>query len=234
MSKLRTIIVEDDLVASKSLELLLPKLQEVELVSIFSDAESALAYLAKESVDLIFLDVQMPGMSGIEMLEELHSVPEVVMTTSSAEYASDAFELEVRDFLLKPITLPRLKAAMAKVRKAKEQLDELAYQSKLNEIYIRVDGVLTRIPIEQLLYFENVGDYVKVITESKSYIIYGALKAIALRLKHPRLLKVHRSYIVNLGKIKDIEDNSISLENGKIIPVSRAHKNLLMDSLNIL
>ncbi len=100
-------------------------------------------------------------------------------------------------------------------------------------MYLKSDGKLIRVPYSDVLYFENVGDYIKVITSNGNYVIHGALKSIDARLSYPRFFKVHRSYIVNLDYIKDIEDNTLVIDK-KVIPISRAHKPTLLKSLNIL
>lgn len=231
---IKSIIVEDDAISKISLEKLIGKLDDVDVVETFESGEKALNFLNKDKVDLVFLDVELEDMSGLELMDNLETLPGIIMTTSNTEYALDAFAYDVVDFLLKPITLPKLEQAIHKYNRSVRALQDLANTSRLEEIYLRVDGALVRVPVSEILYFENVGDYVKIITEGKTHVLYGALKSIDQRLRHPRLLKVHRSFIINLGKIKDIQDNSILLENGKLIPVSRAHKNVLLDNLNIL
>jgi len=234
MSILKSIIAEDDEISQLHLQNLCEQIKEVELLSIFSNGKDTLKYLEKNPVDLIFLDIEMPDMTGLELLEKLDFHPAIIVTTVNKEYALNAFDFDVTDFLLKPVNLPRLQSAIEKVKSEKQQQDQIAESSFLNELYIKVDGRLVRISVEDIVYFENVGDYIKVITEDKTHVIYGVLKNINERLRHPRLLKVHRSYIINLGKVKDIADNSVVMNNSKVIPISRAHKPVLLHSLNIL
>jgi len=234
MKKFKSVIIEDDKMASKSLEITLKKIKEIELIQSFDNPKEALKFIHENKQDLLFLDVEMPGMTGLELLEQLNYSPQVVMTTSNKDYAYDAFEFGITDFLIKPITLPRVEAAVAKVQERDEILNSKIQESHSNEIYLKVDGRYVRIPISELMYFENVGDYIKAITERGNFVIHGTLKSLDSRLKHPRLLKVHRSFIVNLGKIADIDDTGIIMENKKLIPVSRAHKPILIKTINII
>ena len=233
----KTIVVEDEPLARKSLERLCEKSEQLVLKASFEDAESALVYLEKESIDLILLDVEMPGMSGLELMDKLTYLPQIIITSSKPEYAFDAFEYDVTDFLKKPATQDRFIKAIEKVLEREAsismKLNKLSSASAANELYVKSDGRYTRLPYSEILYFENVGDYVKVVTADASFIIHGALKAIDAKLEYPRFLKVHRSFIVNLDKIVDIEDNSLVIAKN-MIPISRAHKPVLMNNLNIL
>lgn len=230
---LNTIILEDNPLDSAVLEKYCTGNENVNLVSAFSTGSSILEFMQGEKADLLFLDVEVPDFSGLDLLQKLPYHPQVIMTTSNKEYAVEAFEFEVADFLLKPLKLPRFTKAVGKAMGNHERLNTIALASKATELYVRSDGRLTRIPYDSILYFENVGDYIKVITEKGNHIIYGALKSLADRLSHPRFLKVHRSYIVNLDRVVDIEDNSIVIDK-KIIPISRGHKAQVLSSINII
>ena len=230
---LKTIIVDDDKIAIKSLETLCKKVNTIDLLSSFEDPNLALEYLSKKSVDLILLDIEMPELTGLELLNKLTIMPQVIFTTSNKEYAYDAFEYEVTDFIKKPITRERFLKSIEKAVDRDENLKEIAKDSNLKEIYIRTDGRIVRISIDDILYFENVGDYVKIITVDKVHIINIALKHLHVKLNHPRLMKVHRSYIVNMDKIKDIQENTMVI-NKKVIPISRAHKSIVMNTINII
>lgn len=227
------IIVEDEIMARKSLEKLCEKSEILNLIGSYESAEAALEIFRESEIELIFLDIEMPGMSGLELITALPYLPQIIFTTSNKEYAFEAFEYDVTDFLKKPVTQTRFLKAVEKAQKREEQLSAIALSSKQSEIYIKTDGRLVRIAFSEILYFENVGDYIKVISELGNFIFHGTIKALDSRIAHPRFLKVHRSYIVNLDKIKDIEDNTLVIEK-KVIPISRAHKSILMRHINIL
>ncbi len=230
---MKTIIIEDNPLEETLMRHFIDNTEELEFVQAFNNCTDGLKYIEKEKIDLLFLDVELPDMTGIQMMDQMSFVPQIVITTSNKDYAFEAFEYEVSDFLKKPISPKRFQKTLEKVIANHERRNDVALASAAAEIYVKNDGKFTRVPYEDILYFENVGDYIKVITESGMHIIYGALKTLAERLKHPRFLKVHRSYIVNLDKIGNIEDNSL-LIGKKVIPISRAHKPVVMGSINIL
>lgn len=230
---LNCLIVEDEVMARKSLSILCQKIDNLNLVDALSNAEEALPVLESKKIDLLLLDIEMPGMSGIELLEQVVEIPQVIFTTGNKQYAYEAFEYDVTDFLKKPITQPRFIKAINKAFLRHEKLNAIATASENNEIYVKSFGRYTRLLLSDILYFENQGDYINVVTDKDSYVIHGSLKSVEAKINHPRFLKVHRSYIINLDKIVDIEDNSIVISSN-VIPISRAHKPILMRSLNIL
>lgn len=232
--KLKSIIVEDEPMASKALERMCEKSKHVELLANYENAEKVLEHFADLDIQLIFLDIEMPGLSGLELLDKLPYLPQIIFTTSNVEYAFQAFEYDVTDFLKKPIIPGRFEKAVEKAIQIEERYNAINLESAKHELFIKTDGKYIRVPYSEILYFENVGDYVKVITEKLgTQVIYGALKSIDERLNYPRFLKVHRSFIVNLEKIVDIEDNTLVIGK-KVIPISRAHKPILLKNINIL
>ena len=231
MDKLKCIIVDDEIMARKSLERLCKKAENLEVIAICENAEEAIDFLKKDSVDLIFLDIEMPGLTGIEFLSAVSILPQIIFTTSKTEYAFEAYQHQVTDYLQKPIDYSRFLLAVEKALEIQKQND--FYKAAAEEVYIREEGKYIRVSYDTILYFENVGDYVKVVTDTGNHIIYSTLKSIAKKLNNTRFLKVHRSYIVNLGKIKDIDESSLVI-NRKVIPISRANRPVLMGRLNIL
>jgi DNA-binding LytR/AlgR family response regulator len=217
--------------ARKSLERLCKKTENLEVIAICENAEEAIDFLKKDTVDLIFLDIEMPGLTGIEFLSAVSILPQIIFTTSKTEYAFEAFQHQVTDYLQKPIDYSRFLLAVEKAVEIQKQND--FYKAAAEEVYIREEGKYIRVAYDTILYFENVGDYVKVVTDTGNHIIYSTLKSIAKKLNNTRFLKVHRSYIVNLAKIKDIDESSLVI-NRKVIPISRANRPVLMGRLNIL
>lgn len=230
--KLNCIVVDDDLMARKSLERLCEKNEHIDLIGVFENGQLALDFLStNDTVDLMFLDVEMPELSGIEVLEKLTVLPMVVFITAKTEYAYEAFEFSALDYLRKPITMPRFEQSVLKAVETMEKRQ--VFREESNEVYVRDNGRFVRVPCDDILFFENVGDYVRVKTEKTQHIIHGTLKSIDEKLNDARFLKVHRSYIVNLSKIKDIEENSLVIEK-TVIPISRANKGELLGRLKIL
>lgn len=224
-------IVDDEIMARKSLQRFCEKHENLNVVQICENANDALSYLTEHSVDLVFLDIEMPELSGLEFLEQVTTLPQIIFTTSKTEYAYEAFEYSITDYLKKPINFTRFQQAVEKA--IEEQQKNNAYRANAKEVYLKVEGKYVRVAYHEILYFENAGDYVKVKTIESSYIIYSTLKNIDAKLNNPQFLKVHRSFIVNLNKIKDIEEGTLVIDK-KVIPISRANKSILMSKLNIL
>ncbi len=232
---LNCMIVDDDLLARKALSHLCKKMDNLNVVQVCESATVALEFLAEEEIDLIFLDIEMPELSGIDFLDRMVTMPQVVFTTSKTEYAFEAFEYEVTDYLKKPIKFPRFQKAVEKVVEVYQKNNDTTGNSNINanEVYLRENGKLIRVSYENIEYFENAGDYILVKTGEGKHIIHGTLKSIDAKLNHPLFLKVHRSFIVNLSKIKDIEENTLVIDK-KVIPISRANKPVLLGKLNML
>jgi len=228
--KLKCIIVEDEVMARKSLQRLCEQHESLDLVSVFENAEDALVFLSTEKVDIIWLDIEMPGLSGFDLLENLTSIPQVIMTTTKTEYAFDAYQYQVTDYLKKPVMLPRFKMAVDKVLELNSRKTTISTQRQ--EIYVKADGRYIRLPYTDILFIENVGDYVKIYTHDNSYIIHTTMKYLEEKLGN-QFLRVHRSFIVHLDKIVDIEENNLVIAK-KVIPISRANKPELMNRLNML
>ncbi|HAA16881.1 MAG TPA: DNA-binding response regulator [Cytophagales bacterium] len=228
---MRAIIVEDDKIQRTHLQKVCEQLSDVEVVACFENALDAMGFLKEEAVDVIFLDIEMPDFNGMDFVKQVSDLPQIVFTTGKEQYALEAFEHHVTDYLLKPITLPRLLKAVERV---KGMMADRAETVSEDDIFVRSEGSIVRIPVEELQYVETLGDYVVFVMEDgKKHIVHSTLKAMAAKLSHPKLLKVHRSYIVNLSKVVDIEETNMVVAD-KVIPISRAHKSILMARINVL
>lgn len=235
---LKVIIVEDEPLSRGFLERYCEKLGDIEVAGSFEDAEIALQYLHKNEIDVIFLDVEMPNLSGFQLLDQMIYMPKVILTTSKTDYAFDAFQYGVADYLKKPIAFTRFKEALDKIKlsisKEHQPIHNKSQEVNQNEIYIKSEGKLTRLNFEDILYIESIGDYVKYITSAKNYIALSTLKAVEEKMTLIGcFMKVHRSYIVNLHKIKDIQDNTLLIE-GKVIPISRAYQSEVKSRINVV
>ncbi|GAB2799907.1 LytTR family DNA-binding domain-containing protein [Rhabdobacter roseus] len=217
--------------ARQLLEHLCAKRPELTVAGVCSSAEEALQILDRQRVELLFLDVEMPGMTGLQLLDLLPYTPHVVMTTSKTEYAFDAFQYQVVDYLKKPVTLPRFSQAVDKVLELLKSATSQAPSP--TDIYVRSDGRFIRLSLDDVLYIENIGDYVKIRTVNQSHVVHTTMKNLEEKLDPKRFLRVHRTFIVNLGRIVDIEENTLVISD-KVIPISRANKAELMNRLTIL
>jgi DNA-binding LytR/AlgR family response regulator len=228
--KYSSIIVEDLQAAADFLKKYCERSGIIDVEGHFLNAEDALTYLSENLVDLIFLDVEMPGLSGFELMDRLVYTPQVILTTSKTEYAYDAFQYNVTDYLKKPFTYQRFLEAIQKVQTRK---DEQEAESSADHIFIKADGKLVRLENDDILYVESMGDYVKFITAGKRYITHNTIKNLEAQLDTQRFLKVHRSFIVNLSRIDDIQENSLYIQ-GTNIPISKAHKSKVMQRIKVV
>ena len=224
------LIVEDLQVAADYLAKCCEKSGVIEVKSHFTNVHEALVYLNKNAVDLLFLDVEMPGATGFELLDQLAYQPKVILTTSKSEYAYDAFEYNVTDFLKKPFTYQRFQEAIQKVLTPPT---ETAHPATADHIFIKSDGRLVRLNNDDILYIESMGDYVKFVTADKKYITHNTIKNLEEKVNRRHFVKVHRSYIINITKIDDIRENDLFIK-GTEIPISKAHRPDILKRLNII
>ncbi len=228
--KMNCVIIEDLKVAADYLSRCCEKSGRIEVMGHFPDVKSALEYLNNNTVDLLFLDVEMPGATGFELLDNIAYKPKVILTTSKEEYAYNAFEYKVEDFLKKPFTYNRFIEALDKVSAENEISGTPGKSNSGNHIFIKSDGKLIRLNNEDILFIESMGDYVKFVTREKKYVTYNSIKNLEEKVNKDYFMKVHRSYIINLLKIDDIRENDLFI-NGIEIPIS---KNLRADVLKRL
>lgn len=226
------VIIEDLPVAAEYTRKCCEKSGQLEVLGQFGNAEEALDFLNTTTVDLLFLDVEMPGATGFELLDQLPYTPKVILTTSKPEYAYDAFEYRVVDFLKKPFTYQRFQEALQKLQE-KTEVVSTDNNPLNNAIFIKSDGKLVRLNNEDILYIESMGDYVKFVTLDKKYITHNTIKALEEKVNKEYFMKVHRSYIINITKIDDIRENDLFIR-GTEIPISKAHKSEVLKRLNII
>ncbi len=228
--KFKCIIVDDEPLSLSFLERYCEKQGNLEVTGSFADAETAFDYLKCNEIDILFLDVEMPGITGFELLDKLLYMPKVILTTSKTEYAFDAFQYHVTDYLKKPFPFNRFQES---VKKVTESLNSTTVETTADDIFIKAEGKFIRLNYQDILYIESMGDYVKYFTSSKNYLTHSTLKAVEEKMNPQQFMKVHRSYIVNLRKIKDIQDHSLLIES-KVIPISKSLKPVVMDRLNVV
>jgi len=221
---IKCIIIEDEPAAREILERNLSQCPELEWCGSFEDAFSAQSFLDRTQVDLIFLDINLPGRSGISFLRSLINPPLVIITTANSQYAVDGFDLEVVDFLLKPFSFERFYKA---VNKAKERLIPKPVNAFIRKISVKADKRIYQIDLDELLYIEACGDYTTVCCTDKKVIAHETLKNWEERLKGNSFQKIHRSIIINLQKIDHIEGNMAIIGKHKL-PISEAYREQLI------
>jgi DNA-binding LytR/AlgR family response regulator len=238
---MRCLIIDDETTARAIISHLCSQVDSLEVVGEFPNAIEAIKFLNKNSVDLIFLDIHMPDFTGFDFIDTLKSPPRIVLTTSDKEFAIEAFSYEcIVDYLVKPVALPRFLKAIQKVEGALKAAPAKAIpvaQGATNsfgkELYVNIDRRLIKIDFESIFLIEAKGDYIQIKTDEKNYTVHSTLKKIEDKLPEELFLKVHRSYIINIKRIIDIEDNSVLIARD-VIPISRANRPELMKRLNLL
>lgn len=210
---------------------------QIKDLEVTGDVDSAIAaynFIQEQPVDILLLDIQMPGMNGLELTKNLgNHRPVIIFTTAIKEYAVEAFELNVADYLVKPVTPSRFIQAIDRARTIIESNKE---EVKLNNdefIFIRDSNIVKRLNVDDILFAEAMGDYVKLHTPQKFFAVHATLKSVEERLPEHQFIRVHRSYIVALHKIDTIQDGAIVI-GSKSIPVADAYRSQLNRRMNIL
>lgn len=231
---IKCIVIDDDKMSRELLSAYISKLDRLNQVGEFDNALDGIKFLKQNEVDVIFLDIEMPDFSGLDMLKSIPELPQVIFVTSNREYAVEAFEHSVCDFLVKPVDFSRFVKASERVVPKSQGTTESNEADSANKkyIFIKVDTRFVKLNLDDILYLEANGDYVVFKTMNKGYIVHTTMKKINDKLPDNKFIKVHRSYIVNIDKIVDIEDTTLLIDK-KIIPVSRSKKDDLMKSLNL-
>lgn len=235
------IIIDDEKMARTILKTLCNEVKSLQLIEEFSSAIQAMKFLNNTKVDLIFLDIHMPDFNGLDFIRSLKNPPKIILTTSDPKFAIEAFEYDfIVDYLLKPITSSRFEKAIAKAEKMTISKNVTSLPSEKtttkdieNDFYVNIDRRLIKIDLPSIYLVEAKGDYIKIKTEEKEYTVHSTLKKIEEKLPDSLFLKVHRSYIINIKKIIDIEDNSVLIKRD-VIPVSRSKRPELMKRLDLL
>ena len=227
MSAIKCIIVDDEPLAIEIMESYVQKVDQLELKGSFRNAVSAFSFLQSNPVDLIFLDIQMPKLTGIDFLKTLKNPPKVIFTTAYRDYALDGFELEIVDYLLKPIPFDRFLKAVGRVIQQPLQApvkNTVVSESPDQPLFFKVDKKMVKVNMNDILYIESIKDYVKVKTKDKEIITQQKIGYLEESLPKHIFLRIHRSFIAAINKIESYSASEIEI--GKIqLPIGRNYKN---------
>lgn len=229
----KALIIDDNKVARVMLVEMLRKVDGIELVAEFEDAPSAISTLKKGSIDILFLDVEMPGMSGFELLKILPDKPLTILVTAQAGYAVEAFELNVVDYLVKPFSVSRVILAVERAVELLQVKNTKVNQVENNNIFIRDGKTIRKILLQSILWLEAKGDYVKIVTQQGNFIFHNTLRNLEEKLSGGEFVRIHRGYLVPISKIDYIEDGAAFIQ-GTPLPVSENYKNELLKNLRLL
>lgn len=216
------IIVDDEPLAVDLLKDYVTKLDHLELKGSFHNPLEALSYLQNESVDLIFLDIQMPELNGVQFGKIIGKKAKIIFTTAYPDYAVEGFELNAADYLVKPITLQRFIEAVNRIQEQSENNDTAVTKNQKDFLMVKTEYRRQKVNYDDILYFKGMGDYVSIVTEENKIMTLENMKSFMEKLPNDQFIRVHKSYIVSIHKIDFVERNRISI-NKELIPISATY-----------
>lgn len=229
MSAFNCLIVDDEPMARKIIEGYCKNIKNLQVVASCENAFEATEALAKQPVDILFLDINMPVISGLNFLKTLRQPPQVILTTAYKEFALEGFELGVCDYLLKPISIERFLKAVQKAiatipqKETQTSVAEKQTEKVQEELVLKSETKTFKIPVSEILYLEAKGNYTNIVTETEEHKIYSPLYKIEEELSPKHFLRIHRSYIVSISKIRLANSNTVKLGKQEL-PVGRNYK----------
>lgn len=235
--KTKCMIVDDEPLARDLMRSHIEKLENFEIVADCHNAMKALSVLREKHVDLIFLDIQMPQITGIEFLKTLKHPPKVIFTTAFREYAIEGFELDVVDYLLKPITFERFLKSVNKYYQMCQDQVQVVPSTKSEKvaeesfIYVKENKKVIKIYLSEIRYIEGFSEYIQIYTEKRKILTKTSMSLMETKLPAENFLRIHKSYIVPFNKIEAFTANTIEI-HGKELPIGRNFKNAVLNSLN--
>lgn len=230
---MKCIIIDDDLKAQLLIKQLIMAEENIEILDVFTNPVEAINFLKKNNVDLIFLDVEMPEMTGMEFLEAIEgNEAKVILTTSHEKYALDAFNYRVEGYLVKPIRIASFKRAIKKL----ESIYEKTIVTKKDDeqlVFIKKGTTIHKINYKEISYIECLGDYVSIFTDLGKFTIHGTMKEMEDKFNQDGFMRIHRSYIIQKNKIETIQDDNVFIQK-KPIPIGKTYKQDIYRNLNFI
>jgi len=236
--KTKCLIVDDEPLARDLIRNYIEKLDGFQIVGECADAMKALKALRDHPVDLMFMDIQMPQITGIEFLKTLKKPPKVIITTAYRQYAIEGFDLDVVDFLLKPITFERFLKAVNKYYQVnvneQQQLSVVNGNAYSDEpfIYVKENKRVLKIHLHEILYMEGLSEYVQIYTEDKKIVTKNSMTNMQSKLPDSEFMRIHKSYIVSMSKIQAFTTSTVEVP-GKKLPIGRSYKNAVLEALQL-
>jgi len=225
--KINCVIIDDEPLAIKVVENHLKEFQNFEIIATFSNPIEALSLLEKAEIDVLFLDINMPKMNGLDFAKSLNSKTNIIITSAYREYAVESYDLNVLDYLVKPIPFNRFLKTINKInqqiffkKESKQKEDSTSNESFM---FLKVDKKLVKINFEELQYIESLKDYIKVFTLSQTFLVHKSLTSITEELPD-NFIRIHRSYTIAIDKVKSVEGNLVEIANTRI-PIGRKYVN---------
>ncbi|MDQ6471865.1 LytTR family DNA-binding domain-containing protein [Flavobacterium sp. LHD-80] len=220
--KIKCVLIDDEPLAIKVLQNYFTNFTDFEVVATFNNSLEALDFINSTPVDAVFLDINMPMMTGFELISLIENKTKVIITTAFREFAAESYDLDVLDYLVKPIPLPRFIKCINKITTEYNLKNNIKVETVKGDshIFIKVDKKMMKINIEEILFVEGMKEYIKVVTPDKTYITHKSLTSLSEELPADRFLRIHKSYVIALNKVKSIEGNRIQIQS-YTIPIGR-------------
>jgi two-component system LytT family response regulator len=220
--KIKCVLIDDEPLAIKVLQNYFTNFTDFEVVATFNNSLEALDFINNTPVDAVFLDINMPMMTGFELISLIENKTKVIITTAFREFAAESYDLDVLDYLVKPIPLPRFIKCINKITTEFNLKNNIKVETTKGDshIFIKVDKKMMKINIEEILFVEGMKEYIKVVTPDKTYITHKSLTSLSEELPADRFLRIHKSYVIALNKVKSIEGNRIQIQS-YTIPIGR-------------
>ena len=231
--KIKCIIIDDEPLAIKVIETHLKEMPEMELVATFNSPIDALPLMTDDSIDVLFLDINMPKMNGLEFLRTLTNKPHVIITTAYREFAVDSFDLDVLDYLVKPIPFGRFLKTINKlsgrIQLERRGTDDVNLQEE-PFIFLKVDKKMMKIKLNDILFVESLKDYIKIMTTLGDYLVHKSMTSISEELPESNFIRIHRSFAIAINKIEFVEGNSVMIAKRRI-PIGRNYLQFAKDKI---
>jgi DNA-binding LytR/AlgR family response regulator len=220
--KIKCILIDDEPLAIKVLQNYFTNFSDFEIIGTFNNALEALEFINNNGVDAVFLDINMPMMTGFELISLIENKTRVIITSAFREFAVESYDLDVLDYLLKPIPLPRFVKCINKITTEFNLKNNIKIENQRidSHIFIKVDKKMIKINIDEILFIEGMKEYIKVITVDKTYITHKSLTSLSDELPADRFIRIHKSYTIAIDKVKSIEGNRIQIQS-YTIPIGR-------------
>jgi DNA-binding LytR/AlgR family response regulator len=231
MDILRCIIVDDEEGAHRVLEHFVGQLKFLEMTASFYTAIDAMDFLYKNRADIVFLDINMPGLNGLEMLEAMSSRPFVILTTAYKEYALDSYRYDVVDYLVKPFDFKRFLSAVDKVINRMGIKQENAETQKADYLVLKVDGDILKLRFDSIIYTQSYGNYVKFFTHERMVMSQITTAEVENKLDQRYFVRVHKSYIVAVKEVSKVSGGQLVLFDGTTLPIGNLYRKTLLDLL---
>lgn len=230
---MKCIIVDDNKMSREMVKQLVEQVDFLELKNECETPVEAFNYLKREDIDLVFLDVEMPGMTGIELIKNLDKRPIVILITAKKDYAVEAFEVNVADYIIKPVTISRFMAAVDRAKELFEDQKKEVSQKEKDFIFVRSNSLLTKVKINDIIYAQALGDYVNIFTNEKRLTVHITLKGLEEKLPQDKFYRLHRSYLTSLHHIDNIEEGTAYIGKHPL-PIGEQYKKELLRKINLI